>query len=417
MTAQQLLNYSSILIPLLGIFYMAIYRPCNFMLTFLVYMALSESTLNLIPFQSGIDFAGVNFYIGDFFLLASIAGILITSTNECKEFNGHGTLFLRLTYFQASLVVLACISWISTYGIQAGLNAWRWALTPIFFTVYILRKVRKISKNEIYTLLSLPGIFLACITLFRFLTKGIGSYGVVDLITGETQRATTAAGAFAIWMSIIGIYYFAPKRGLLQILILFSLFLIVLLLQHRSVWTSVLAGIFVMILHQPKTDKISRTAKYLFFTLTALCVVIIAHNNSVLTEAASSTGTFDWRVRRWKSSMATSRSIVEWVFGSVLGPTPVTNLKNYKIFAHSTYVNQIEFFGYLGLLLLFLIFFVLWRIQSKYTSLGVALRALILSGVLYGLSYGITVMTFCGFALLCANNEKESWFQDDKDLA
>ena len=77
------------------------------------------------------------------------------------------------------------IVWIFTYGIQTGVNAWRWALMPIFFMVYIFRKFNQLSMDHLQKFLVLPGILLACVTVFRFLTIGVYLYeiNIVPIIT------------------------------------------------------------------------------------------------------------------------------------------------------------------------------------------------------------------------------------------
>jgi len=402
------LYYSFILIPCFYIIYFAIYKPFIYIVIFLVYKALVESTLDLFSFESGIDLAGLRIYPDDFFLMAALIGIFVISDKGTYQSTDAVRSFRRLIHSQVLLVTVALFVWIFTYGIQTGVNAWRWALMPIFFMLYIIRKFNQLSMDHLQTFLVLPGVLLACVTVFRFLTNGVGSFDAVDLITGETQRATTSSGAFTIWISILGIYYFSTRLGIIQIISLIALFLVILLLQHRSVWTSVIAGISVIVVYQAQFENFSRITKYLFFTLISSLLVLIVRNDSVLIGASSSTGTFDWRVKRWKSSMTTSRSLIEWILGSVAGPTPVTNRNDYKIFAHNAYIHQIEYFGVLGLLLIFAIFIVLWSIHKSNSKIGVAIRSMVFSSLFYGVSYGITVTTFSVLTLMAIYSDQEA---------
>jgi flagellar biosynthesis protein FliP len=114
----------------------------------------------------------------------------------------------------------------------------------------------------------------------------------------------------------------------------------------------------------------------------------------LLSDASSNTHTLNWRIRRWVESMNTERSLSEWIFGSIFGPTPVTQVGLYGQFSHNAYVNQIEYLGFLGLFVFIVVLLKCYlRIRTLNSSRAPG-KALMLSSILFGFTYQIPVAFF-----------------------
>lgn len=146
---------------------------------------------------------------------------------------------------------------------------------------------------------------------------------------------------------------------------------------------------------------------------------ILTRNVSNLSSAASNTGTFQWRLERWKQSFAISRSTVEWLFGAPFGPTSVNRGGGLlQSFAHGAFMNAAENIGYLGCFLLILLLvsplFGKVEIQSAASKAHVTL---IFVSIVYGLTYGIARPRFALLGIFVAYNAQSRILNKDSNLS
>ena len=375
-------------------------KPFHYIMIISIYIAVVNSNLIYLDIRNGAQFFGFNVYTEDLFTFSTVCvSILMPLFAKKNREDSLAAISLPLKFLLLSLF-LGVLSWVNEYGLKTGVNSWREPLFTLSIFYYCLKVPFLWERVHLKNLMIYPGGLLALITLIKFFTSGIGTSQGVDSNTGESLgRATTSLGAFMILIAFIGSYFLVRKSWLRTIFLIVCGFEI-LLLQHRTIWLVSLAGVvFFIALHNYEAAKQSRLAKFLTLMYLLFFTLIYSSFNQKLESAATDSNTWNWRTQRWAESLSTPRSIQQWIFGSTFGPTPVTTYGTRSEFSHNAYVNMVEYFGIMGLLLL------LWILVLSYFAFGSnqttkMARLVMLCAAIYGITYNVPIQFYLLFGIL-----------------
>ena len=375
-------------------------KPFHYVMVISIYIAVVNSNLIYLDIRNGTQLFGFNVYTEDLFTFSTVCvSLFMPKFAKKNRKDSLAAISLPLKFLLLSLF-LGILTWVNEYGLKTGVNSWREPLFTLSIFYYCLKVPFLWERVHLRNLMIYPGGLLAFMTLIRFSISGIGSSQGVDSNTGESLgRATTSLGAFIILIALIG-SYFLVRKSWLRTIFLIVCGLEILLLQHRTLWLVSLAAVFFFIsLHNYEAAKQSRLAKFLGLMYLLFFTFIYSSFNQKLESSATDSNTWHWRTQRWAESLSTPRSIQQWIFGSTFGPTPVTAYGTRSEFSHSAYVNMVEYFGIVGLLLL------LWILVLSYFAFGSnkttkLARLVMLCAVIYGITYNVPIQFYLLFGIL-----------------
>jgi hypothetical protein len=414
------LGYSLLIYtPVLGIFVVvflfAVKRPIYFLLFILVFLALASSTAPWFNFLNGTVYKfGFHIYMVDVLsFIALLATMFDYAALEKKIEFANISYFKLISKVMLALTLIGIFFWKSNYGLASAVNSWREPLYDSVFLFYGLNKYAAWTKKGLQFLLIAPGVILGIITIIRISMVGIGYSAGVDPNTGQdTGRATNAVGSFIILFAVFGAYFLMEKVKILKMCLISIGLLLILVLQHRTVWISAIVGsVAIIISNEKNTNRMNRTAKIMIFGTLSGLLYMAVNVVAPLHDSATNTNTYGWRTSRWIESMSTNRSLTQWIFGSIFGPSPVTQIGLHGQLSHSAYVNEIEYFGFFGLSIL-LFFFLLgikkFRRVRDNSLLG---KTILLAGISYGYSYTIAMSFFCVVPVLLSLYDKQIFLE------
>lgn len=170
---------------------------------------------------------------------------------------------------------------------------------------------------------------------------------------------------------------------------------VTVLLQHRTIWVSVIAMVGAWILLRP--GRAGRKAAHLALlagmAVAALLALFLTPDQSVtesLTESASDDSTMKWRMDGWAQFLAHLHGVRDWLFGLPFGsgftrlgvngaPVPVS--------PHGYYVQLIMRIGLVGLVVLGVLVVRSLHATDRSTATGRLLWVLVLGELCYWLPY------------------------------
>lgn len=180
----------------------------------------------------------------------------------------------------------------------------------------------------------------------------------------------------------------------------------VVLAQHRSVWIALLVVIPLGLVSVaagkvPRSSVIALAVTSGYFVL-ALIIPLVGWtllpgglevgdrtgtSGGGLPPAATASDTLDWRVDMWVSRIAAPRSLVQWLFGGVLGQTPAfgpsSQVMNRNNSAHNLALDVQLMVGLVGLALLATVFVIAVLGEDRLGELQIFLWGALAFGVFY----------------------------------
>ncbi len=179
----------------------------------------------------------------------------------------------------------------------------------------------------------------------------------------------------------------------------------VVLTQHRSVWIALVVVIALGFVSfaiggSPRSSVIALgvTCGYFILALTMplLGVTLLpgglasdpeTGGTAGLPPAATASDTLSWRLDMWESRLAAPRSLVQWLFGGVLGQTPAfgpgSQVMNRNNSAHNLALDVQLMLGIVGLVIIATVFFFAVLAGDRLGSLQVFLWGALAFGVFY----------------------------------
>ncbi|MBA4860955.1 O-antigen ligase family protein [Streptomyces sp. PSKA54] len=186
-----------------------------------------------------------------------------------------------------------------------------------------------------------------------------------------------------------------PIRLTLALLLL----VVVILLQHRTVWVATVAVAVMYWALRPSQAGARITvavAGALVCCLTAVCFALGAFGSVGSTlavsfaEAQHTRSTFTWRVLGWHELLSAPRYWTEWLLGSPFssGYARVVAGGLTTVSPHNYYVHIALRLGLVGLVLLLAVYTLAWR-RLPHGRNGLALRLMIISQLLFCVTYSV----------------------------
>ena len=317
-------------------------------LLLLTVMLTSSST----GFNPSTVVSGVHVYPGDVFTVLLIATGLIRKLQQ-RSWTPQDTVFSCFTI----LVLGAFLSSIPVLSLQASVNHSR----TLFLAVgaYFWAASMGDWKESLLAPFIWVALVGATVQNFLYLKNGFGSAsdGYFDQVSGQwvSARPLQASAALIMLCGLLAILGRSGPWTSFRATAALYLAASVVLAQHRSVWIAALVSVGLLCAMKLKT---SRQGVFAILPVMSAAIPIgllifsLISNSTALTQSAEDTGTMDARVGLWSDRMAVPRSLLEWLTGGFLGPTPVQLDPRFQIEAHNMYIQTITSGGLIGLTLI-----------------------------------------------------------------
>lgn len=292
------------------------------------------------------------------------AGVLTAVRRRQLPPGGSWPLFML-----GSQVALSFARGLQEFGLKAAGNSIRtlsYIVLPAL-SVLLVRKSCRLDARSVGTTVCGIGSVFAVIALGRWLGLVPTPPELLHEAFRDVVRVLPADYAMLIGQAIISLLYL-QELGFAQrwrVAVAGSLILIVLALQHRSVWVATFFGILWLAV---KSARFSRVLLLqVMGTTLALCAIVavlsLASNTmsrvadlfiSNIQETQQEGNTWQWRVNGW--SEATSRLLSSDVADLLIGPPAGLDWGSTASFAsthiHNRYVDTLANYGLFGGLLL-----------------------------------------------------------------
>ncbi|EOR94566.1 hypothetical protein ADIARSV_2164 [Arcticibacter svalbardensis MN12-7] len=295
---------------------------------------------------------------------------------------------------------------------------------PIIFTIFIKSEMRKMNAD---LLGFLAGFYLLSYLVFMALFGHNFSFSLehIEPNTGPFSGDTRILHAHSIFMLIIPFLWYLNKfinKQTIQSFLLFALcFTIILVHQHRSVWSSVIFATFVYFILVLRTNKKALTG-VASFTLTSILALIIAiyfvsatfpgllsffgERFSEILNPSTDSGTGGFRIEQTEMyyNFIKQKPLFGWTFEGYSLENPLVDWwdANTGHHFHEGFVEILFYHGIFGLLFKFsFLIYIFFKSFSRHLSnRAVVLIPFCLSGLVFSLSY-VAPLIFWGHVGLC----------------
>jgi len=252
----------------------------------------------------------------------------------------------------AAMIGVGLVSWLLIVGLQPAVNFWRGWTFPVAAVLYAASTPRLGEPGGLRPFVW-AGVLASLTQVIGIARRGFGSNMDGVIVNGELASARPLAAAVALIMLIGMVVLLLDGRtvSLPSALLASWLGVSVVLSQHRSVWVAAaVAGLLVVraLVSTSRQRLVAGTLAGLGTATVGLAVTAVVRSQHQLSVSASSTSTLEWRFENWTEKLTTERSTLEWLVGSMFGPTPLSDLRAnvvFKVSSHSMYVETISTLG------------------------------------------------------------------------
>ncbi|MFI9753823.1 hypothetical protein [Streptomyces collinus] len=320
-----------------------------------------------------------------------------------------------------ALTVVSLSRGIAEFGLQPAVNECRPYIYFLTATLYVFTSdigsdvTRFMLKTWVF-------LSLACVVICagRWSVNGIASAGELLLVNGVlvTARPADAGPALVIAQAALTLitlrWHSRPYRALAL-----GLLVVVVLLQHRTIWIVALVGIaaYVVLSRRMAQERISFAATALIVGTTAALgarVVSLGPTGEGLRSSYSTMqgahSTFAWRVSGWEELLARRSGVIDALLGQPFG-TGFARLIDGQIVTvspHNFYIQTLLRLGVIGLVLF--VGICLWallaiRSNSRADVLG---RILVLTQLTFCFTYALSLEQGMALGLVLVH-ARRSW--------
>jgi hypothetical protein len=289
----------------------------------------------------------------------------------------------RLTMLERCLLLLGILLLVSlargvmAFGMQQSVSEFR-LYTPFISTAVYFASFRPSSERNdrigrIWLLATIPMLILVCLRWMQNLA-GI-NLGVPAEEFGADTAFRVINGPYAFFVST-AVMLTAPfwqlrderARKLTRVGALLLLF--VMLLNRRTVWVTLLAGVAVVMLRR---QRLSHRAVLMLIAAAIVTVGVFLAFPRVGSESQPvtnplTTGTLDWRIQGWSELVeGWSKNPVDWIVGQPFGSGFARTVEGSEVVgdAHNLYLTTLLRTGVVGALALIVLYVgllrALWR--------------------------------------------------------
>lgn len=297
-------------------------------------------------------------------------------------------------------------------------------LFPIIYTVFIKSVMRKMNAD---LLGFVAGFYLVTYLAFMAIFGHQFSFSLehIEPNSGPFSGDTRIIHAHSIFMMIIPFLWYLHKfitKQTLQSFLLFGLcFTIILIHQHRSVWSSAIFATLIYFVLVLRTNRKALTG-IASFTVTSFLVGIIAlyyissiypgmldffsNRFSEILNPSTESGTGGFRIeqRNMYMNFIREKPLLGWSFEGYSLPNPLVDWWEAGTghHFHEGFIEILFYHGILGFLFKFsfLIYIAYKACSSKISNRAVVLIPFCLSGLIFSLSY-VAPLIYWGHVGMC----------------
>jgi hypothetical protein len=281
--------------------------------------------------------------------------------------------FQRCAMLLGVMLLVAIVRGVAAFGVEHSVAEFRLLFAFACGTLYFATFPPSTSRNDrigrIWLAASIPMMVLVCV---RWLATFAGiNLGVPAEKFGADAAIRAIDGPYTFFLAhaallTVPFWGLRDKRarrltGLGVVLLLF-----VVVLNRRTVWLALLAGVAVVTL---RNRRLGRRAVVMFAGAAAVTAgVYVALGKESGHVTSSGTGTLDWRVEGWQGLLETwSKDPVSWLIGEPFGSGFARRVEGMEVVleAHNFYLTTLLRAGIIGLVALIVltggVLRVLWR--------------------------------------------------------
>jgi hypothetical protein len=328
-----------------------------------------------------------------------------------------GAAFLRLSHGVASrrlaapmlitalLLAVHLARGANAFGLQTAFAGGR---TPLWFGAGFLYGATARWTRREFAALALVAVSVVPLALFGYASNGFHSSTTVVFVSGATvdSRPVTAGAALLMLQGLVLVLVLRiGPRGFARVALLGLMGLLLLLLQHRTVWLCALAvgalGIVLWFRSRPALRH-EQTCAIISAGCFALPIAVwgVLHTSSLVASFRETQGprsTLAWRTESWTTLLRHFGSLSDRVFGVPAGTSFERTVFGTQtaVQAHSMYVETILRFGIPGLVLLVAAWAVVFRrarlvVTDFLPTAG--LYALVLTQAVFSVAYSLDIV-------------------------
>jgi O-Antigen ligase len=262
------------------------------------------------------------------------------------------------------LLVLSLVRGVIAFGIQTSVNDFRlmefWIAAAVYFATVPPSHVVYDRIARLWVWMTVP---LMAIVVARWLDVFAGiDLGVPRERFGSDAAIRVLNGPYTFFLAqgfILTLPFWRQDQRARPIRIVgVFLLLFVVLLDRRTAWVALLAGIITLMLHDRRLGR-----RAILAVVTILCVVIGAYSalqaattsGELIAQAASNTGSVTWRIEGWAVLLSQwASSPGNWLTGEPFGAGFLRLVEGSEVVAspHNFYIEILLRSGALGLLAL-----------------------------------------------------------------
>jgi hypothetical protein len=288
--------------------------------------------------------------------------------------------FQRCVVLLGAMLPLAVVRGVATFGIEHSVAEFRLLFAFVGGTLYFATFPPSTSRNDqigrIWLAASIPMMVLVCL-------RWLATFAGIDLgVPAEKFGADSAIRAidgpytfFLAHAAVLTVPFWGLRderaRRLTRLGVVLLLFVVVL--NRRTVWLALLAGIAVVML---RNRRLGRRAVVMVAGAAAVTAGVYLALPGLGKESgpvtSSGTGTLDWRVEGWKGLLESWwKDPVSWLIGQPFGSGFARRVEGMEVVleAHNYYLTTLLRTGTVGLLALIVLtagpLRVLWRAPAR----------------------------------------------------
>jgi len=261
------------------------------------------------------------------------------------------------------LLVLSLVRGVIAFGIQTSVSNFRlmefWIAAAVYFATVVPSPLVYNRIANLWVWMTVP---LMAIVLARWLAVFAGiDVGVPRERFGSDAAIRVLNGPYTFFLAqgfILTLPFWRQDKGARSIRIVGILLLVfVVLLDRRTAWLALIAGIITLMFHDRRLGRRAGWA-----VVTVLGVVIGVYSilrtsttSEPIAQAASATGSVTWRMEGWAALLSQwARSPANWFTGEPFGASFFRVIEGSEVVSgpHNFYIEILMRTGVLGLLAL-----------------------------------------------------------------
>lgn len=392
-------------------------------------LILVQGFFPLVPL--GINLVGISLFPQDLVGLVLIAASIIRVA-AYRRGQSKGTWFLMGLM---ALAVVSLLRGVGLFGLQTtGVEFRGYFLFLATIWYFSLHSYGLVEQKWIYRFFVWPACALVALALLRWTALATGMFSGVlgDPAAGwRVLNASQALLLLEVWLIVFGYGVLNRAiRGTMAFRVLkWLLPLVVILLQHRTVWVCMSAAVGIWALRSETRKQVRRELAVGAGVGVVVVSVLMLWNaqelwsslSFYLTEPFNPDGsTIAWRIEGWRTLISKDymANWVNYLFGRPFGSGYTRIMKDYitDVGPHNYYVQTLVRMGVMGVASLIGLYTYAWRSLNRNESTGVfsstVLRVLLLVQLMNFVTYSASpehgLLLGLGLAVIASKSARDN---------